>query len=310
VLGLLVWFLLHLKLDVGKVMTNLLQANLWLVGLAVVLVFPFIALKAWRWQLILHDLGLTIPFGVAYRLYAVGLSAGSFTPGQAGDALKAWYLRERGFSLSAGLVSIVLDRLFDVAVLIMLAASGLSALGSDFFSELPALLILLVGTVAALVALSVPALRDHLLGIALKVVLSKSRGNSKNESTASQNTTSESAEGTLPPVKQVRLLSVFGLTIVASLLALLRIWFLALALGINLNPLQVIAASSLATVVALIPFSVGGIGVRDLALIGILGKLGYSQEQAVSLSSFVLLLTLINLVVGYLIWVRRPPDTH
>jgi uncharacterized protein (TIRG00374 family) len=310
VLGLLGWFLLHLKLDVGKVVANLLQANLWLVGLSVVLVFPFIALKAWRWQLILHDLGLTVPFSVAYRLYAVGLSAGSFTPGQAGDAIKAWYLREHGFSLSAGLVSIVLDRLFDVAVLIMLAASGLSALGSDFFSELPALLVLLVGTVAALVALSVPALRDRLLGVALKVVLSKSRKNPEPESAISQSTANEGGNNTLPPVKQVRLLSVFGLTIVASLLALIRIWFLALALGINLNPLQVIAASSLATVVALIPFSVGGIGVRDLALIGILGKLGYSQEQAVSLSSFVLLLTLINLVVGYLIWARRPKYTR
>ncbi len=309
VLALLLWFLLHLKLDPAQVFDNLLHANLIWVILSVALVLPFIALKAWRWQIILKGLGLGLPFGAAYRLYAIGLSAGSFTPGQAGDAIKAWYLREHGLSLSAGLISIVLDRLFDVAVLIMLAASGLSLLGADFAGELPALVVLLGGTIAALVVLAVPALRNRLLDIALKVVLRKNR---QTQPPPTENIVSTNTNSRIGPkiptdeVQQVKMLVVFLLTITASLLALGRIWLLALALGLNLNPLQVIAASSLATVAALLPFSVGGIGVRDLALIGILGKLGYSQEQAVSLSSFILLLTLVNLVAGYLIWLTRP----
>ena len=308
VLAVLLWFLLHLKLDPAKVFDNLLRANLGWVILSVALVLPFIALKAWRWQIILKGLGLDLPFGAAYRLYAIGLSAGSFTPGQAGDAIKAWYLREHGMNLSTGLISIVLDRLFDVAVLIMLAASGLSLLGADFAGELPALVVLLGGTSAALVALTVPALRNHLLNLALKVVLRKNR---RTQPSPIENTTinlNRRTDLTTPTgeVQQVKLLMVFLLTVAASLLALGRIWLLALALGLNLNPLQVIAASSLATVAALLPFSVGGIGVRDIALIGILGKMGYSQEQAVSLSSFILLLTLVNLVAGYLIWLTRP----
>lgn len=294
VLGLLLAFLFSRNLNFGKIGSELLHANLGWVALSVVLVVPFIALKAMRWQVILKSLGLSIPFRAAYRLYAVGLAAGSFTPGQAGDAIKAWYLREQGFSLGSGLVSIVLDRLFDVAVLIMLAASGLSFLGADFASELPALLVLLLGTFAALVVLVVPALRNRLLDIALKVVLRKKAAASNAEFAPTEQ------------VHHMNLLPVFGLTLVASLLALGRVWLLALALGLSLNPLQVVAVSSLATVVSLIPFSVGGIGFRDVTLIGILGKLGYSSEQAVSLSSFILLLTLVNLVAGYLIWLTRP----
>lgn len=299
VLALLIWFVLHLKLDPAKVLDNLAHANLFLVGLAVILVLPFIALKAWRWQTILSGLGINIPFPAAYRLYAVGLATGSFTPGQAGDAVKAWYLREHGYSLGRGLISIVLDRLFDVAILILLAASGLLFLGNDFAGELPALLVLLIGTLAALLILSIASLRDRLLNLAFKLFLRKKL--SSNAATFNENIAVEEKE-----VHTLNLLPVFGLSLGASLLALGRIWLLAIALGINLNPLQVVAVSSLATVVSLLPFSVGGIGFRDVTLTVILGKIGYSTDQAISLSSFILLLNIVNLVAGYLIWFTRP----
>ncbi len=296
--ALLIFFLTRLNLDPGKIWDDLTHANLWLVLLSVVLVFPFIAIKAWRWQLILKDLGMAQKFGPAYRLYAIGLSAGSFTPGQAGDAIKAFYLRDRGFPLGRALVSIVLDRLFDLAVLILLAASGLLFLGADFAGELPVLILLLGGTLAGLIALSLPGLRGWLLKTGLKIFLLRKSSQNSNL----QNEEREAEEQLRP----VNFLPVFGATLAASLLALFRIWLLALALNLNLNFIQVVAVSSLATVVSLIPISVGGIGARDLVLVAILEKLGYLREKAISLSSFILLLNLVNLVVGYLIWQMRP----
>lgn len=294
--AILLFFLWRLNLDLAKIFEDLLHANGWLVGLAVILVFPFIALKAWRWRIILQDLGMTIPFGAAYRLYAVGLAAGSFTPGQAGDAVKAWYLREMGYPLGAALVSIVLDRLFDVAVLLLLAAGGLLFLGTDFAGELPALLLLLGGTLAALMALSHPVWRSRLINFALKMVL---RNKARRQGDSALEAEEAEAEQRLRPVS---FLPIFGATLLGSALALFRIWLLALALGLTLNPLQVVAVSSLATAVSLIPISVGGIGARDVTLVGILAKLGYAREKAVSLSTLILLLNLVNLIAGYAIW--------
>ncbi|NWJ47728.1 MAG: flippase-like domain-containing protein [Chloroflexi bacterium] len=292
--ALLVFFLTRLNLDPLKIWDDLRQANLWLVVLSILLVFPFIALKAWRWNLILKDLSIKLGFKTAFRLYAVGLSAGSFTPGQAGDAIKAFYLRDMGYPLGRGLVSVVLDRLFDVAVLILLAASGLLFLGADFAGELPVLVLLLGGTLAGLVALSLPAMRTRLLNIALRLLLARK---------ASSNRTLQREEAEAEEkLRPVNFAPVFGATLLASALALFRIWLLALALGMNLNPLQVVAVSSLATVVSLIPVSVAGIGARDVALVAILDKLGYLHEKAISLSSFILLLNLVNLVAGYVIW--------
>lgn len=292
--GLLLFFLWRLKLDLGQVWAELVQANLWYIMLSVLLVFPFIALKSWRWQLILADLGISLPFGRAYRIYALGLAAGSFTPGQSGDFIKAWYLRNEGHSLGAAFLAAVLDRLFDVAMLVMLAASGLLVLGADFASVLPGLMALLVLTLLALAVLSIPAARTRLLKIALRLSLRKQSGSPS--ATESQ------------PAQAISFVPVFFITLAASGLALLRIWLLALALGLNLDLMQTVAASSLATVAALVPISVGGIGARDLALVGILGKLGYSSEKAVGLSTFILLLTLVNLIAGYLIWYTRPKE--
>ncbi len=296
---LLIYFLFTLKIDFNQVFNSLVRANLWYVLIAVLLVFPFIGLKAYRWQIILKSLEIKIPYILAYRFYAGGLAAGSFTPGQAGDAIKAWYLKERGFPFGAGLVSVVLDRLFDLAVLLLLGSGGILFLGTDFAGELPGLILLLSGTLAGLFILSNPVWRNGLIGLVLKLGLRKK--NSK----ANEDPTEVEETGAVRKLQPVSLLPVFGFTLLASALALFRIWLLALALGLNLNFLQVVAVSSLATAISLVPFSVGGIGARDALLAFILLKLGYSRESGVSLSTFILLLNLVNLVFGYLIWLSN-----
>ncbi len=305
--ALLLFFLWRLNLDWGKVWEELLKANLWYVGASILLVVPFIALKAWRWQLILRGLGIQLDFGQAYRVYALGLAAGSFTPGQAGDFIKAWHLKEQGHPLSTCLLSAILDRLFDLAVLLLLAATGLLVLGADFVGALPGLLALLIGVIAALVALSVPTIRDRLMQLALRLA------NPGRKTKGGRPKAKDLQLGNSVLSPQSSVLSqplTFLLTLAGSGLALLRVWLLALALGLQLGPMETIAASSLATVVSLLPISVAGIGARDLALVGILGKLGYSVEKAVSLSSCILLLTLVNLVAGYLIWYSRPQKSE
>ena len=293
--ALLLFFLWRLNLDPAQIGRQLLAANPWLIGLAVLGVFPLNALKAWRWQLILADLGVKIRFGEAYRLYALGTSAGSFTPGQAGDLIKAWYLQRQGYSLRTGLVSVVLDRLFDVAALVLMASSGLLVLGASFMSLLPALLSLLAGVALGLLVLSVPRLREPLLRTVLRLLLRKKTNLDEADQTE--------AHQNLAPLRFGR---VFGLTLAATLVVLGRVWLLALAIGINLGFMELIAASSLATVISLLPVSVGGIGARDLTLVYVLGQLGYDKPKAVSLSTLILFLQLVNLLIGYLIWKVQP----
>jgi uncharacterized membrane protein YbhN (UPF0104 family) len=87
--------------------------------LSLLLFFPFVAIKAWRWNALMAELGMHPP---TLRLYL-----GGTTPGQSGDFIKAWYLRERGEALAPALFSIVLDRLFDFLIMALLALLALVA---------------------------------------------------------------------------------------------------------------------------------------------------------------------------------------
>src|SRR5205814_9268424 len=113
-------------LQVGEILSALRGANPVLVALSIALYVPFLIVKAARWRMVSADMGMPISWAQAWRIYAIGLAAGTFTPGQAGDALKAWYLQRMGYGLGRGLGSSVLDRLFDVAALALLGLVGVA----------------------------------------------------------------------------------------------------------------------------------------------------------------------------------------
>src|SRR5262245_26724801 len=92
-----------------EVAQSLRAANPWLVGLAAIAVFPLLAPKARRWQIVLHDFGIVLGWRDAFRFYAIGLWAAIVTPGQLGDGLKAWYVQRRGGHLAPALASVVVD---------------------------------------------------------------------------------------------------------------------------------------------------------------------------------------------------------
>ncbi|RIK26775.1 MAG: hypothetical protein DCC52_09965 [Chloroflexi bacterium] len=141
-------FVLWLKVDLYATFEILRAANLWWVGLALLGFIPFLLIKAWRWQIILRDLGVPIPFRQAVRLYALGLGAGMLTPGNVGDAVKVAYFRERGFSESV--ISVVLDRIWDVLILLLLAGSGVFMFSQIAAGQWLMLALLIGGTLAAL----------------------------------------------------------------------------------------------------------------------------------------------------------------
>ena len=130
-------------------MGRILQEIRWLpLILSIILVFPFVLLKGWRWQVILDDLGQHVPWRKLVLYYSLGIFMGAAMPGQAGDFLKAWYLKEEGHDLGAALLSTVIDRIFDMLIMALLALSGLYLLWRYFPG--PTLVLLLVGMVGKL----------------------------------------------------------------------------------------------------------------------------------------------------------------
>jgi uncharacterized protein (TIRG00374 family) len=291
--ALLLLFLANANL--GELWRTIATAAPWPVVVSLLLMPPFVLIKAWRWLRLMRELGLRLDFGSACALYTVGLFYGATTPGQAGDLLKAVYLRDRGEPLAPAMLSVVLDRLFDLLIMAGLATLGIFALGQllpsrELQTGLVALMGLGLGGLTTVLVARRP--REWALTAALPRVAPGL--------TATLNRWNAQLRGlTLRPALLTELSL---LSLVSAGFTFLRLWLLFLALGLDRVPLYVvIGASALIAVLQVLPISIAGLGVRDAVLIAILLPYGYSAEQAITLSVLFLLLNLQHILVGFIV---------
>jgi uncharacterized protein (TIRG00374 family) len=271
---------------------GLRAANPWLVAIAAVAVFPLLAPKARRWQLVLADFGIALPWRDALRFYAIGLWAAIVTPGQLGDGLKAWYVQSRGGDLATALASVIVDRLFDVLMLLAAASVGVAVYGAAFGAQFAVVGALAAGTILGIAIASRPALRRRaadLLPLSLRTRLSRLRW------VAALRDAHVSARN---------LAVVLGWSIVSFAATLARIYLCFRALDIRLALGTFIAVVGLSSLAGLL--SVSGIGTRDWAIIALLGREGISHETALAASFLILFLNLTNTVPGLIAWYRDP----
>src|ERR1044072_6995893 len=84
-LGVLLLLDLTGTLPVEDILATLRGADPWLIAFSLVLYIPFLGSKAERWRIVAKSMHMPITHPDAWRIYAIGLAAGTFTPGQAGD---------------------------------------------------------------------------------------------------------------------------------------------------------------------------------------------------------------------------------
>jgi glycosyltransferase 2 family protein len=256
----------------AKIWDGLRKADPWpLIPAFVLAVVPFIFGKSQRWAGLVHGLGMP-RLGVleAFRLYSIGLWAGQVTPGQAGDFVKAWYLRNRGAALPAALLSCFLDRLFDLVALLVLTGLALVAVANDGRN---------VGLIAA-VRVTPRPIRERLDAIPALHSLATLRLDARH------------------------LIPALGWTAATWGLSMVRVYLTFIALDVHLPVADFFLVTMLAGSAGII--SVGGLGTRDLVLIAYLTRFGYDGGTALALSFLMLALNLSNIVPGFLLWLREP----
>src|SRR5262245_1534758 len=285
--------------DFSLIMASFSRIVLWPLLLSLALFPAFVAVKAWRWNLLMRELGMEAPpLGYTMVLYMIGLYLGGVTPGQSGDFIKAWYLQKRGQPLAPALFSIVLDRLFDFLIMALLALFALI----EFFDLLPSLARTATVAFAAAVILLTPTLmarapREWLMTRALPLAPRRIRD-------AIERWRDQFGGLSLRPGLLVNLMIA---TIGSATSTMVRIYLLFLALSLtNVPPLAVISSTALIALLQALPISFSGIGVRDLILIAVLGLYGSSREVALTLSALFLLLNIEQMVIGFLVSLRYP----
>ena len=285
-----------LTTDIARIALNLGRVHWAPVAASLALYPAFATIKAWRWRALLRSLGLDPPpLGSVLRLYMVGLFLGGATPGQSGDFLKAWFLRERGQPLGPALFSILLDRLFDFLIMALASLAGLVVLVPFFPLERQSAIRIAVLATAGAVALLIPALiarrtREWLMDIAVAVVPPRARLGLTRWRT--QFAALELRAGLVG--------GVLAATVASAAVSMVRLWLLFRALDIGVPAAALISSVALIAILQAAPISFSGIGVRDAVLVALLTAYGYRTDEALALSALFLLLNLENIGIGFL----------
>ena len=288
--------------DIGSIISNL-RGLRWAPFLLSLALYPLlVALKAWRWNLVLSDLGLEAPpLSHSIRLYMIGMFLSGTTPGQSGDFVKAWYLRDRGLPLAASLFSVLVDRLLDFLVMALLSLVGLVAFVHLFPPQARGAIEIATIGFAVAIALVTSALMDRrsrnwLMSRAVRLVLGKMGG--RIERWRNQFATLDIRPGLVA--------GLFAGTLCATTVTMVRLWLLFQAMEAPIPLVALVTSMALISNLQSLPISFSGVGVRDAVLIPVLAHYGYGAEKALALSALVLLLNIENILLGYLVSLRHP----
>ncbi len=296
-LGLVLFVFILLRSDLEKSLGILGELHGQFLVLSIALVLPMVAAKAFRWQILLRTLDINLSYKETLILYGVGLYGGVLTPGQVGDFIKAYYLQQRGCSLTAATKSVLLDRLFDLGLLIVAGCWGLIR-----FSPLSPAHNLLLGGMSLIAVVIGGALALKWLNPLLDWFyrhLVPARLRNQNSIDLSPQALHTLASGTIPWRK---LITALGWSVVASAIYFVRMYGLVLALDVNVSFASTVACIALTSLVTLLPVSVAGLGTRDATLIYAFNQMGIGKEYAIDFSLLILLLVFINGGIGFIAW--------
>jgi uncharacterized protein (TIRG00374 family) len=205
-------------------------------------------------------------------------------------------VQRRGGHLAPALASVVVDRLFDLLMLLAAALVGIAVYGAAFTAQIVAVGVLTVCSIAGIVVAALPAVRrgaGRIIPARLRLWLARMRW------------VAALSEAHL---KGRSVAGAVGWSVASFAATLARIYLCFLALGLRLPLLTFVAVVGLSSLAGLL--SVSGIGTRDWAMIALLGRQGIAHDTALAASFLILFLNLTNVVPGLFAYLREPAPSR
>jgi uncharacterized membrane protein YbhN (UPF0104 family) len=285
------WYLLR-RIDLSEVLHTRPVFDFGWISISVLVSLAQIPLLAFRLQAIVQILGPQPELLTYLAANAVTAIYGLFAqvlPGVAGEGVRAWMLtRLLGCDWRTGLTSVVVDRGIGLAVLItfgfiiLFLPSALSAFGGD-----RNLLRCLLGGVLVLGVVALLALPR------IAPVLQRWRYSYWIGTFASD------AHRALVGPQAVRIL---GCSCLVHILTIIVIWTVGRAQGLSLSVFDCAVLFTVVTGVVLIPISIGGWGLREIAVVQLLGAHGVAAERALLFSLCLGLVFFVSALPGAIVW--------
>jgi hypothetical protein len=284
------WYLLR-HIDVTELQRTLPGIDRRWAMLAVFLLISQIPLVGLRWLQIAKILGMCgrqLTWFWMSVAAGIGQFFGQILPVVAGDGVRVWFLAHFGNDWRDATISVVIDRCIGIGLLLVFTFAILllpSSFGA-FSQERDRVRIAL----AAMIVLGLVCL---LLGARLSPKLTRWRYGRWIERFFS---------GARAAVFGSRSPAILGIGCLIHTLTIAAVWSLGQAQGLALSPADAAVLFAVMIGVALVPFSVGGWGLRELAMVSLFGNHGLTPERALVFSMYFGLISILASLPGAIAW--------
>jgi uncharacterized membrane protein YbhN (UPF0104 family) len=266
------------------------------VALSILLIIAQIPLVGLRWCEIVDALatdGRRVPRKPLMAIAAIGVFFTQVAPNLVGDSMRIWLLSRLGTPWRRGLASVMIDRgvgvgvIFALAFCVLLFPSGLTALGGH-----RVVVLTLIGTVLA-TALATLILAPYWAPFFERWPLTR--------------WVASFALASRHVLLRASGARVVAIAVLVHLLSIAAIWSLGQAQGFGLSAIDAAALFAVIGGIALIPITVGGWGLRELAITALLQPHGVPLDRALFFSVSFGLVVLLASSVGAIVWAIYSP---
>lgn len=280
-------FLLH-RYDARPVFRIMARENAACFAAAIVLYIAGQVMCSYRWQLLAAIVKISGPLREFVAYYFVGAFTNLFVPGLVGgDAARSIYLGRRHARIGDAIASVIADRVVGLVALLWLAAFAAIFLNS---APLPASVThpaIIIGALAMAAYLASP-----LVGRLIHILPGPIRR----------------PAGIVAPYLHHRaaLLLPLGLSLVLQIGIAFCQFLLARGLGLTVPLSLFLLCVPIANVVASLPVTLNGLGVRETANLVLFGMAGMTHDNAIALGLLWFAATTLGSLPGVIAFVTTP----
>jgi len=284
----LIWLVVG-SVDIGDTMDRIRGIPLWIAPVALTLMLAQFLLATWRWRIVMRQFDQDLPFKTAFRFFFEGMFFNQALPSTVGgDGIRIYRSFRAGLPLESAINSVILDRVLGLASQVLLVAVAQPL----FYQRVddPAarmtftlIFILAAAGISMLLLMSWMPARLHRWSIF--------RGLTALSVAARQAFSRPSV-----------LLPVVGLSVAGHLLTVSVFYLLFWCLDLPATFMDCLVLVPSVLLLATVPVSVAGWGLREGAMVAAFGLLGVAAGGAAAVSVLFGLGLIVLSLPGGLLW--------
>lgn len=284
--GFFILFILFYRIGFKKIIITFKEINLFLLFISVIIYLIFFLIGSLNLKILVDSLTKRINFLKLTKYYFLSWSIGLLAPGKIGDFSLVYFLKKENIPLGRGIVIPLIDKLVTIIVLSILSIVGFFV----FFTGMDALKLMVLLLIGFLVI--VFFITDLGRTLIKKYILRKYSIKFKGFS--------KTFFYFLKKKKRILFLN-FLLTITRVIITSMIYFVLFISLGQKINLIYIILINAIGTIIALIPITISGLGIREVTAVFLYNQIGVLNEITVTVYLTVTIFNYINAAINFLV---------